>query len=334
MLKRLTAKQRNGLLVIAAVVVVLCILGAVIGSWFGGLLLAGAILVVLAAQVRFFASSRRELEAAGNEMKILQFRTDAAAVALARRPAAGSLNQLDSDRVITIIGRGHSGTRAISETLHASKVDMGMPLNPASDLAPRGFVVDACRMVSRHVRYLGNLQWDYSQLQTAPIDPGFKPLLEVYLWSLFVSDSPYRGWKLPETTLIYPWLVRCLPEIKYIHWIRDPRDNILGAHMTDQLSEYGVECEAFGDPMTSRAASWKYHYDIVKATPRPKHYLEVKLEDFVLQQDQTLKRLQDFLGFALNKVPVRTDRIRLWQEDPRHKEVDFLQEALQELSYA
>ena len=50
MLKHLTAKQRNGLLVIAAVVVVLCILGAVIGSWFGGLLLAGAILVVLAVQ--------------------------------------------------------------------------------------------------------------------------------------------------------------------------------------------------------------------------------------------------------------------------------------------
>ena len=35
--------------------------------------------------------------------------------------------------LITVIGRGHSGTRAISQTLYASGVYMGSTLNPSGD---------------------------------------------------------------------------------------------------------------------------------------------------------------------------------------------------------
>ena len=38
--------------------------------------------------------------------------------------------------LVTVIGRGHSGTRAMSNTLAASGVWMGEPLNGSWDLIP------------------------------------------------------------------------------------------------------------------------------------------------------------------------------------------------------
>jgi hypothetical protein len=48
--------------------------------------------------------------------------------------------------MVTIIGRGHSGTRAISHTLSASGVYMGEPLNNSGDLIPPQDMYDACRI--------------------------------------------------------------------------------------------------------------------------------------------------------------------------------------------
>jgi len=48
-----------------------------------------------------------------------------------------------------------------------------------------------------------------------------------------------KGWKIPETTLVFPWIRRIFPEIRYIFWVRDPRDSILGGHLTDDLREHG-----------------------------------------------------------------------------------------------
>ena len=47
--------------------------------------------------------------------------------------------------LITIVGRGHGGTRAISHTLMVSNVFMGEPLNRSGDLLPPEAMYDACR---------------------------------------------------------------------------------------------------------------------------------------------------------------------------------------------
>ena len=60
--------------------------------------------------------------------------------------------------LITIIGRGHSGTRSISHTLSASGVFMGEPLNVSGDLLPPQKMYDACRVFAQYVKYLGNNQ--------------------------------------------------------------------------------------------------------------------------------------------------------------------------------
>jgi hypothetical protein len=215
--------------------------------------------------------------------------------------------------MITIIGRGHSGTRAISHTLTASGVFMGEMLNESGDMLPPEDLYDACRVMGTYVVHLGNNQWDFSNLHVVPIDSAFEWLVRRYLQRVLARSEP-RGWKLPETTLIYPWIVRLFPDAHYIFWVRDPRDSILGAHLTDDLADFGVPYDRPADDvLMMRAISWKYQRDIVRATPPPQHKLEIRFEDFVLHQDDVLVQLSDFLGMPMGKIIVRPDAVGRWK---------------------
>ena len=85
--------------------------------------------------------------------------------------------------LITVIGRGHSGTRAMSHTLTGKRRVYGrkastnrVTLIHAEDL------YEACRVFSRHVAHLGGHHWDFSATHTpVPIDPAFTRLVETVL---------------------------------------------------------------------------------------------------------------------------------------------------------
>lgn len=235
--------------------------------------------------------------------------------------------------MVTVIGRGHSGTRAMSHTLTASGVYMGATLNLSGDLIPAESFYEACRVMARHVRHLGGLRWDFDALHTMPIDPAFVRLVEDYLASVLGSDAPLRGWKLPETTLVYPWIVRLYPEIRYIGWIRDPRDCILAGHLTDDLADFGVPYDPTDDPRLRRAISWKYQVEIMRATPRPRHWLQVRFEDFVLRQAEPLQRLEAFLGIPLQSIPVRADSVGRWKTDDGVHEYPFFHADMERHGY-
>jgi hypothetical protein len=217
--------------------------------------------------------------------------------------------------MITVIGRGHSGTRVMSHTLSASGVYMGARLNESGDLIPPQDMYEACRVMARHIEYKGNLTWDFSRLHTMPIDPAFTRLIESFLASVLNSDAERKGWKIPETTLVFPWIVRMFPDIHYIYWYRDPRDCVIGAHVTDDLSVFGVPYDKTDDVRLRRAISWRYQYDLMRATPPPARRIAVRFEDFVLKQDETLQRLEQFLGSHLAKIPVCLDPIGRWRTD-------------------
>jgi hypothetical protein len=221
----------------------------------------------------------------------------------------------------------------MSHTLSASGVHMGAPLNDAGDLLPPEDMYEACRVMARHVVHLGHNRWDFSRLHTMPIDPAFTRLIESYLASVLTSDAPRKGWKIPETTLVFPWIVRLFPDIHYIYWIRDPRDCILGRHLTDDLSDFGIPYDKTDDPRLRRAISWAYQAELVKATPKPPRWLTVRFEDFVLKQDPTLARLTQHLGFPLAKIPVDPTRIGQWKKDAGTHDFDFLQADLIEHGY-
>lgn len=237
--------------------------------------------------------------------------------------------------LITVIGRGHSGTRAISHTLYASGVFMGSQLNPSGDKIPPHAMYDACRVLAQHVQWNGGLSWEFEPLLTMPIDARFKELINEYLADVLQNDAAQRGWKIPETTLVYPWIARMFPEIKFIHWIRDPRDCILGSHKTDDLRDFGVNYPQTDDVYERRAISWLYQYRLMQATPEPENVIQVRFEDFVLNQKATLKRLEAFLGIPLARIIVRPDAVARWKREPdeRRYDFEFLHEAIVENGY-
>lgn len=235
--------------------------------------------------------------------------------------------------LVTIIGRGHGGTRAISHTLSQSGFYMGADINPSGDLIPPDDMYEACRVMSRNVSYLGDFKWDFSRLFAMPIDPEFIRLIESYLSSVLASDAENKGWKIPETTLVYPWISRMFPDAYYIHWTRDPRDSILGAHVTDDLGRFDIPYDHTDDIRRRRAISWKYQREIVKATPAPKHSMDVRFEDFVLDQDATLARIEQFLGVKLAKIEVMPEAVGRWKTDEGIHDFDFLQDDMRELGY-
>ncbi len=236
--------------------------------------------------------------------------------------------------LVTIIGRGHSGTRIISHTLYASGVYMGEPLNRSGDLVPPQAIYEACRVFARYITWDGDLSWGWGAAQAAEIPAAFKDLLYAYLRSVLQSSAPYRGWKIPETTLILPWVLRLFPEIKAIYWVRNPRDCILGRHVTDDLKRFRVPYPLTQDERRRRAISWKYQYDLVQATPRPDQWIEMRFEDFVLRRDAEVARLEEFLGIDLARVPVRPEAVDRWRSAEGTTYYDFLAPAMARYGYA
>ncbi len=235
--------------------------------------------------------------------------------------------------LITIIGRGHGGTRAMSHTLQASGVYMGHPLNVSGDLLPPKAMYDACRVMARYVQWQGGLQWEFSALHTMSIPQEFTDLIHTYLVNVLKAPAPHKGWKIPETTLVFPWIIRMFPDAKYIHWVRNPRDNILARHLTDDLRDFGIDYPATDDERLKRAISWQYQYEIVKATPKPANWIVVRFEDFIQQQAATLERLNAFLGIPLDAITVRAESVGRYTAADGVSYFDFLDEGMRTYGY-
>ncbi|HTL51307.1 MAG TPA: sulfotransferase [Planctomycetota bacterium] len=235
--------------------------------------------------------------------------------------------------LITIIGRGHSGTRAISHTLYASGVYMGDTINNSGDKVPPQDLYEACRVMAKYVKWNGGLNWDFSALHTMKIPAEFQKLVDNYLADVIRHRGEHKGWKLPETTLIFPWIARMFPETKFIYWVRDPRDCVIGAHLTDNLNDFGIQYPETKEERLRRAISWKYQYEIVKSTPIPKHWLTVRFEDFILKQEETVKRLEEYLGFPLCRIVVRPDAVGRWKTDKGQHTFNEFSDALKESGY-
>ncbi len=210
---------------------------------------------------------------------------------------------------------------------------MGQPLNESGDLIPAQQMYEACRIIAQHIKYLGNMQWDFSKLHAMDIDPKFIGLVESYLSSVLNSDSRHKGWKLPETTLAFPWIVRMFPDAHYIHWVRDPRDVVLAQHGTDNLNDFGVNYELTDNVRRRRAISWKYQTQIICATPPPPRMITIRFEDFVLRQKDTLQELEQFLGFPLEAIDVSPASVGRYRQDQDEHYFDFLSQDMIRLGY-
>lgn len=222
----------------------------------------------------------------------------------------------------------------MAHTLAASGVYMGEPRNGADDLLPPEAMYDACRVLATHVKWRGGLDWDFKALQKDPIPKEFSALVRQFLKTVLESKSEHRGWKLPETTLVYPWIARMFPDMKYIFWIRNPRDCITGGHITDDMNDFGISYPPTEDERLRRAISWIYQYKLVKASPKAAQWIEVRFEDFVLRQEETLARIEAFLGIPLARIPVKPESVDRWKRDNGVNYCNFFRPAMREYGYS
>src|SRR4051794_1638209 len=98
--------------------------------------------------------------------------------------------------LITVIGRGHGGTRAMSHTLSESGVFMGAPLNKSGDLIPPDDMYEACRVFGQYVQWNGGIEWDWSAVCAMEPPATFIHLIERYLSSVRENNSEHKGWKI------------------------------------------------------------------------------------------------------------------------------------------
>lgn len=245
------------------------------------------------------------------------------------------LEKLNNPNTVIIIGRAHSGTRILPEAMKENGVYFGEPLNVASDLLPTEDIYAACRLFGPFVDYRGNYEWDFERAVSAPIPQEFIDLLSKYLNVLIEKDSPKVGWKIPNSNLIYPWLVRLLPEATFIHWTRHPEGATSVMMGIDRLEKWNVPCTKFllhDWNYKVRAASWKYHVDIVRHTPKPKRFLEVRFEDYIAQQEVEKKRIEEIVEIQLKTLELKKDKIWKPKKNWRRK-YPFLKESMDALNY-
>lgn len=236
--------------------------------------------------------------------------------------------------MIAVVGRGHSGTSAIARTLQESGVFIGHKLNVTYDMMPARSMYKACWIAGLRTRWRGDLSWDWTELHKGEIPPGFVGLIRSYLKPVLEHPEP-KGWKIPETVLALPWVVRLFPNVHYIYVIRDPRDTILRRHkMTDDLGNMGIRYPRTRNGMRMRAISWWYQYQIVQDTPKPERWIEIRFEDFILKQEETLARLETFLDMSLARIPVREDPVGRHRQSDAKVDFDFLEPALAAYGYA
>ena len=73
-----------------------------------------------------------------------------------------------------------------------------------------------------------------------------------------------------------------------------------------------------------------------RATPKPAHWIEVRLEDFILKQEEILGRLESFLSVPLARIPVKPEVIGRWKPDRESggvNEYPFFVPAMKEYGY-
>ena len=116
-------------------------------------------------------------------------------------------------------------------------------------------------------------------------------------------------------------------------WSRHPFDSILGSHLTDDLNDFSVDYPISKDIVQNRAISWLYQHEIQQCIPKPENSIEVRFEDFVLNQEKTISKLEDFLQKKLARIPMRPDSLNKWKGKINPNEFSYLFDAMNYYDY-
>lgn len=120
-------------------------------------------------------------------------------------------------------------------------------------------------------------------LQRFSITSGLRMLFAMYADRL---GKPLFGEKTPADTHWMPQIEAYLPEARFIHIVRDPRDVVLSLRRTSA-----------GRSVEETAEIWKSTVSAGRASAeRVSHYHELRYEDLVLNPEIELRKICQFLG--------------------------------------
>lgn len=239
---------------------------------------------------------------------------------------------------IVVINTAHSGSRLLARVLMDAGVYMGSNLNESLDCLEMLPLVKHAILASRTGVPSGSELDDLltRRLALRHFEEHFRQ----------IGDATRWGWKLCETLLIVPLILRYFPKAVFIHLIRDGRDVALSPFVAPKSAFWrkvyfgSSDVESWnGYPMTQRAYRahgmlfnahrWRYHVDVARGFSQTlrERYIEVRYEDLVVDHRGTVNRLLESLSLPAAHAPTKpgflASSIGKWRRLPQ-RDLDAL----------
>jgi hypothetical protein len=238
-------------------------------------------------------------------------------------------DRLAQSEPVILLGRGGSGTRLLAQLALSVGVFLGNELNTTQDsvewvgvlyeLAIEAVTVGVERGSARDVYWRERLRRRAAEILAANhSDP-------TILW----------GWKLPETVLVVPEVLRTFPRARVVHLVRHPLTSSLRrTHMTSRLDNpvgratLSAAYRAFhldpsqiehDEPYVHNAVTWAFQMrgvlDALRVAPPGKGYLQLRYEEVCADPAEARRALAAFLGVAAaHGAPPEIDHARAGTE--------------------
>lgn len=241
---------------------------------------------------------------------------------------------------VIVLGKGHSGTRLLSQIAQDCGVFIGGPGWVSETQDSLEWVDLIYKMV-------------FETRETLDLPQGSKyrqEILDTARRILSTNGIPFEnlwGWKLPETTLVLPLILDAFPGARILHIVRHPisaslRKHHITAdpgHPVGEAALYGAYRYAGRDPAFApfdenwrrSAYTWIHqvsriaHYGRTQVNPA--NYLEIRYEDVCDRPEQAVLDVANFLkvGTPNRFFPsfvVDRKRMNPWKNgDPRAEEI-------------
>lgn len=201
---------------------------------------------------------------------------------------------------VVVGGTGGSGTRLLAALLRAAGVHLGTNVNRAEDTL-------AFRPFNRKwiVPYLQHREGQLHGLDGAAMAADFQTCLADHGADLPSHPRPW-GWKRPETIYVLPFLHQQLPQVLFIHIVRDGLDMAFSSNQNDLL-RYGHVLLGHGydhepEPLRSLRLWMKANTaaaDFAERRLGPR-YLRLHYEALCARPVETAAALFEFLGLKAN----------------------------------
>lgn len=237
---------------------------------------------------------------------------------------------------------GGSGTRVVGRIVRAGGMYIGTNLNDYQDALDLGGYSD--RWINEFVAG-GGLDGLSDEVRAEMADD-LAAVMQTHRHDV-PEDARAWGWKEPRSIYLLPFFNEVMPQIKFVHWMRDGRDMAFSENQ-QQLRKHGPT--VLGDDSTKRSPersirlwstvnTWAADFG---EQQMPGRYLRVRFEELCEMPVDTVGRLYDFFGLEGDvkaaAAEVRPpDTLGRWRK-ARRKTLDQLHEiaapALERFGYS